>query len=278
MVQANRANRNTKIQTPLSCPRQPEDRGSMHPSRPREADWVARWLSGQRGARRARGGWAGACGAARLARGISRRRPALRSRAAPATTDRAESRQTRRRERAAEAKSTTGVVKDHAQRFLVRIDDVVDEPLARRRMEHQKNHRPLRPIIQRHFRHNAVRPIHFRRNGLDPAAILLARQRIGVEYRKVLVVLHRRRPRLVEGRRKVSAHERRRRVVEDRTPTAIVIQRSQRLDRFQSERCRRPMRDRTTWSKPEGTELSASQNLSLDYVIMTAGLGRVPTP
>ena len=52
MVQANRANRNTKIQTPLSCPRQPEDRGSMHPSRPRETDWVARWLLGQRGARR----------------------------------------------------------------------------------------------------------------------------------------------------------------------------------------------------------------------------------
>ena len=130
MVQANRANTKTKIQTPLSCPRQPEDRGSMHLSRPREADWVARWLSGQRGGRRARGGWAGACGAVRLARGINRRRPALHSRAAPATT--AESRQTRRRERAAAAKSTTGVVKDHAQRFLVRIDDVVDEPLARR--------------------------------------------------------------------------------------------------------------------------------------------------
>src|ERR1700691_2185740 len=132
MVQANRANRNTKIQTPLSCPRRPEDRGSMHPSRPREADWVARWLSGQRGARRAGGGWAGACGAARLARGISRRRPALRSRAAPATTDQAESPANpaarARRPRA----STTGVVKDHAQRFLVRIDDVVDEPLARR--------------------------------------------------------------------------------------------------------------------------------------------------
>ena len=62
MVQANRANTKTKIQTPLSCPRQPEDRGSMHLSRPREADWVARWLLGQRGAR---GGWAGACGAAR---------------------------------------------------------------------------------------------------------------------------------------------------------------------------------------------------------------------
>jgi hypothetical protein len=47
MVQANRANRNTKIQTPLSCPRQPEDRGAMHPSRPLEDDWVARWLSGR---------------------------------------------------------------------------------------------------------------------------------------------------------------------------------------------------------------------------------------
>jgi hypothetical protein len=66
MVEANRANTKTKIQTPLSCPPRPEDRGSMHLSRPREADWVARWLLGQRGAR---GGWAGACGAARLARG-----------------------------------------------------------------------------------------------------------------------------------------------------------------------------------------------------------------
>jgi hypothetical protein len=127
MVQANRANRNTKIQTPLSCPRQPEDRGSMHPSRQREADWVAHWLSGQRGARRARGGWTGACSAARLVRGSADggRRPIK-----PGSL------QTRRRERAAEAKSTTRVVKDHAQRILVRIDDVIDEPLARRRMEH----------------------------------------------------------------------------------------------------------------------------------------------
>jgi hypothetical protein len=124
MVQANRANRNTKIQTRLSCPRQPEDRGSMHPSWPREEDWVARWLSGQRGARRARGGWTGACSAARLVRGSAdggRRRPI-----------KPESRQTRRRKHAAAAKSTTRVVKDHAQRLLVRIDDVVDEPLARR--------------------------------------------------------------------------------------------------------------------------------------------------
>ena len=101
--------------------------------------------------------WAGACGAARLARGSADggrryahaqrgRRPIERG-----------SRQTRRRERAAEAKSTTGLVKDHAQRFLVRIDDVVDEPLARRRMEHQENDRPLRPIMQRHFRRDAVR-------------------------------------------------------------------------------------------------------------------------
>jgi len=48
MVRANGANTNTEIRTPLSCPRRPEDRGSMHPSRPRQAEWVARWLSGQR--------------------------------------------------------------------------------------------------------------------------------------------------------------------------------------------------------------------------------------
>jgi hypothetical protein len=49
MVRANRANRNIEILGPLSSIRRPEDRGSMHPYRPREADWVARWLRGQRG-------------------------------------------------------------------------------------------------------------------------------------------------------------------------------------------------------------------------------------
>jgi hypothetical protein len=47
--------------------------------------------------------------------------------------------------------SATGAVKDHAQGFLVRINDVVDEPLVRRRMKHQEDHRPLRPIIERHW-------------------------------------------------------------------------------------------------------------------------------
>jgi len=60
MVRANGANTNTEIRTPLSCPRGPEDRGSMHPSRPRQAEWVARWLSGQRRARGPRGQASGA--------------------------------------------------------------------------------------------------------------------------------------------------------------------------------------------------------------------------
>jgi hypothetical protein len=56
-------------------------------------------------------------------------------------------------------------------------------------MKHQKDNRPLRPIIERHCRGDTVRPVHFRRDGLDPAAVLLARQRIGVEDMKLLVVL-----------------------------------------------------------------------------------------
>ena len=42
----------------------------------------------------------------------------------------------RRREGAADGASTICLAKDHAQRFLVRINDVVDEPLARGRMDH----------------------------------------------------------------------------------------------------------------------------------------------
>jgi hypothetical protein len=60
MVRANGANTNTKIRTPFSCPRSAEDRGSMHPSRPRQAERVARWLSGQRRARGPRGQASGA--------------------------------------------------------------------------------------------------------------------------------------------------------------------------------------------------------------------------
>jgi hypothetical protein len=55
MVRANCANTNAPKFTPLLHPiRRPEDRGSMHPPRPREAERVARWLSGQR---RAGGLW-----------------------------------------------------------------------------------------------------------------------------------------------------------------------------------------------------------------------------
>jgi hypothetical protein len=59
MVRANGANTNTEIRalfshrffTPI---RHPKNRRSMHPSRPREADWVARWPGDQRGARGSR--------------------------------------------------------------------------------------------------------------------------------------------------------------------------------------------------------------------------------
>jgi hypothetical protein len=81
MVRANGANTNTEIRTPLSCPRRPEDRGSMHPSRPRQAEWVARWLSGQRRARGPRGQASGAARAHLLwARSLTRRVNDLRRR------------------------------------------------------------------------------------------------------------------------------------------------------------------------------------------------------
>ena len=48
MVRANCANKNGEIHATLSCPRRPEDRRSMHPPWPQEAERVARWLWGQR--------------------------------------------------------------------------------------------------------------------------------------------------------------------------------------------------------------------------------------
>jgi hypothetical protein len=99
---------------------------------------------------RAKGGWR--CARACPAR-ILRRDSDARSRVASAAIE------PRRRKGAA---STTGLVKDHAQRFLVRINDVVDEPLARGRMDHQEYHRPLRPIMQHHFRPDPVRRLHRR--------------------------------------------------------------------------------------------------------------------
>ena len=63
MVRANGANTNSEIRTFFRTffhrIRQPKDRRSMHPSRPREADWVARWRLASAGhAGRAEGGQA----------------------------------------------------------------------------------------------------------------------------------------------------------------------------------------------------------------------------
>jgi hypothetical protein len=65
MVRANCANRNAKIHALFHPIRRPEDRRSMHPPRPREAERVARWLLGQR---RGRAGLGGRCARASLAR------------------------------------------------------------------------------------------------------------------------------------------------------------------------------------------------------------------
>ena len=100
---------------------------------------------------------------------------------------------------------------DLANDLPSRTSDVVDQPLAGRRLEHEKFdgltcHRasssPRYP----------VRSYHLRRDRLDPAAALRARQWISVEHRIVLVVFHRRRPGLIERRREILAHDRRRRV------------------------------------------------------------------
>ena len=48
MVRANCANTNAEIRALFHPIRRPEDRRSMHPPRPREAERVARWLWGQR--------------------------------------------------------------------------------------------------------------------------------------------------------------------------------------------------------------------------------------
>ena len=84
MVRANCANRTPKF-TPLFHPiRRPEDRRSMHPPRPREAERVARWLLGQR-----RAGGLGGAARASLTRIPETRGRDARSRVASAATDRA---------------------------------------------------------------------------------------------------------------------------------------------------------------------------------------------
>ena len=131
MVRANRANRNIEIHTPLSSHPPAEDRGSMHPSRPLDVDWAARWLRGQPWATPAARRLGRAGGAARA---LHARIP-RRGRGAALT----------RSDDAAGTASTTCLVKDQAQGFLVRIDDAVDEPFARGRMQHQEFDRSLRP-------------------------------------------------------------------------------------------------------------------------------------
>jgi hypothetical protein len=89
MVRANCANRNAKIHALFHPIRRPEDRRSMHPPRPREAERVARWLLGQR---RGRAGLGGAARApllrASLARIPETRGCDARSRVASEATDR----------------------------------------------------------------------------------------------------------------------------------------------------------------------------------------------
>jgi hypothetical protein len=63
MVPPDGANTNAEIYAPFILLR-PETRGSMHPPRPRQADWVARWRLSQRWAR----GTAGRAGEGRAAR------------------------------------------------------------------------------------------------------------------------------------------------------------------------------------------------------------------
>jgi hypothetical protein len=107
----------------------------------------------------AEGTRAGLVGAARAspARIPGRRRDAAHTHNEDADRLSAKTGEPRGRESAAEGASTIGLAKDHAQRFLVRINDVVDESLARGRMDHQEFDRSLRSIMQRHFRHDAVR-------------------------------------------------------------------------------------------------------------------------
>jgi hypothetical protein len=71
MVRANCANRNAKIHALFHPIRRPEDRRSMHPPRPREAERVARWLLGQ-----PRAGGLGGAARAHLLRASPRREAA----------------------------------------------------------------------------------------------------------------------------------------------------------------------------------------------------------
>ena len=89
---------------------------------------------GMRAARRAgRLGWRCARSPARIPR---RGRGAALMRSEGADRSSADTGEPRGREGAADGASTICLAKDHAQRFLVRINDVVDEPLARGRMDH----------------------------------------------------------------------------------------------------------------------------------------------
>jgi hypothetical protein len=137
MVRANGANTNAEIHAPLSPIRRPEDRGSMHPPRPREAEWVVRWPWGSGGrAGRAEGGQALVALRATPTRIPRRGRGAALMRSEGADRLSADTGEPRRREGAADGASTICLANDHAQRFLVRTNDVVDEPLARGRMDH----------------------------------------------------------------------------------------------------------------------------------------------
>jgi hypothetical protein len=84
MVRANCANRNAKIHALFHPIRRPEDRRTMHPPRPREAERVARWLLGQRRA----SGLGRRCARASLARIPETRGCDARSRVANEATDR----------------------------------------------------------------------------------------------------------------------------------------------------------------------------------------------
>ena len=93
------------------------------------------WASGGR-AGRAEGGQARVALRATPARIPRRGRGAALMRSEGADRLSADTGEPRRREGAADGASTICLAKDHAQRFLVRINDVVDEPLARGRMDH----------------------------------------------------------------------------------------------------------------------------------------------
>ena len=144
MVRVIRANTNAEIHAPRHPIRRPEDRRSMHPCQLREAEWVARWPLGQRRARGPGGGRAGSGDAARVSCAHPRTRPPTDRARIPANPDGA---------RVPQKARQRGLTRQGpAQRFLVGINDVVDEPLARGRMDHQEFDRPLRPAMQRHFR------------------------------------------------------------------------------------------------------------------------------